>query len=519
MSKNSFLEKLLSNFSLSEEEYRQLTKLPSFSSIPKLDSSIEAIKCKKRLEEAKKNNEKVFVYGDYDTDGIMATTISILALRKFGLLAYGYIPSRYIDAYGITPENVEKIAKKGYKLILSVDNGVTAYQALEKAHELGIDVLIIDHHELGETLPINKGLIHPEVISYGEYAVSAGYLSFLFSVYLNEEVDPYLLTLGAVSTLSDMMPLKAYNREIVRLMENYLERDKYRQFTLLTEKSLIDSKTLQMEIIPKINAIGRVCKGVEINRLIQYFASNDIDNLRKTSEWMNDINRQRKFITKTGGATLNYDEKEPGIIAIGDFPEGLNGLLANKLLGDYSKPVCIFSESTINPEVLVGSIRSKAGYNVVSFLESTSVNLLSYGGHPGAAGVSIKKEDYESFKKEFLSSVSASTLLDEENEYIELEIEEATMENYEIYKSLSPYGNGWPEPRFLIKDLETKHFRYVGDRGLLSFVFPNKTRVFSFSLTKNDFGDAKKVDLIVSFDLNEYNGRFTPQLTAKKIKS
>jgi single-stranded-DNA-specific exonuclease len=213
----SFTERLLAYYELTEESYGRLIAPPSFSSLPLLNDNPLVKQALERLAQAKANHEKVLIYGDYDTDGIMSTSILLRSFRRYGLLAEGYLPSRYLDGYGLTAENVDKMAAKGFQLIVTCDNGVTAYEALSEAAKKGIDVIIIDHHEFGEQQPQALVVIHPDTVHYGATPISAGYLSFIFATALLGQKDDYLLTLASLSTLSDMMPLKEYNREIVRL--------------------------------------------------------------------------------------------------------------------------------------------------------------------------------------------------------------------------------------------------------------------------------------------------------------
>ena len=144
--KGDFLSKLLDYYGLNQEGYRVLTREPSFSSIPPLEDEANLRIIKERLLKAKETNEKVIIYGDYDTDGIMSTSIMKLTLASMGIEAATYIPSRYLDGYGINRANAEKIASKGFSLVLTVDNGVAAKEALDYLKEQGIDVIIIDHH-------------------------------------------------------------------------------------------------------------------------------------------------------------------------------------------------------------------------------------------------------------------------------------------------------------------------------------------------------------------------------------
>ena len=174
-------EELLRHYRLSEADYASLCLPPDIRNIPFIDGDASVVAAVKRIHEALERQEKIIVYGDYDCDGIMATSIMVYAFGKLGQKVASYIPSRYLDGYGLTLGNAEKIAKAGYKLVILVDNGVSCEKEVSYLFSQGVDTIIIDHHELPPSLPPSLALIHPDTLRYGSDPVSAGYLSFLYS--------------------------------------------------------------------------------------------------------------------------------------------------------------------------------------------------------------------------------------------------------------------------------------------------------------------------------------------------
>lgn len=511
-----FLEKLLDYYGFSKQDYEKRVLAPSFSSLPLIDERPETQKALQILAQCKANGEKVLVYGDYDTDGIMSASILVRSLREFGLSAEGYLPSRYKDGYGLTSENVDKIADKGFSLIFTSDNGVSAYDALAEAKKRGLKVIILDHHEFGETAPDALVVLHPDTLHYGETPVSAGYLAFIFSCALLKKKDDYLLTLGGLSTLSDLMPLKSYNREIVRLALMAIAKNDYPEITLLSDKRPIDETVLQMEIIPKLNAVGRLLEGYETNRLLKYFANADPAGKEQVASWLNSVNEERKDKTKAAELSLSFDPNEEALVVLADIPEGLNGLLANRLLQEYQKPVAVFSPSKKDPAVLVGSIRSKEGFNVLKALEGMKTPLTK-GGHAFAGGVSIKVEDFPAFKKDFLFAALKHKLNPSVEKLIPLLPEEATLQNEEILRSFGPFGQEWKAPEFRIDDLDVSSFTYAAGGKYLSTPFGKEARLFSFSLGSSSFEAQGKVSLKVRFQKNVYRGRVSLDLLAEAL--
>ena len=239
----SLKERLLDYYDLNEEGYAALSAGPSFSSIPLFQEEGPVKAALQRIVQALNQQEKILVYGDYDCDGVMSTSIMTRTLRKLGARVSSYLPSRYLDGYGLSLQNAKKLPEAGYKLVITVDNGVSAKEPLEYLKSQGIDVIIIDHHEIIGELPPAVAVIHPTTLNYGPIPVSAGYLSFIFSVSLLKEKDDYLLSLGALSTLSDMMPLKGYNRTLVQLGLTAMNANHYPAISDFLEKSQIDEKS------------------------------------------------------------------------------------------------------------------------------------------------------------------------------------------------------------------------------------------------------------------------------------
>ncbi len=510
----SILERFCEYFSIDEEGYKKLIAPLSFSSIPTIENDPMVIKTIGRLKEAKEKGEKVLIYGDYDCDGVMSTSILLRALREFGVIAEGYLPSRYLDGYGINEGNVEKIAAKGYDIIFTTDNGVTAHSALKKAKEKGITTVVLDHHEFDKTAPETDYLLHPSKLAYGNVPISAGFLAFLFSHSLLNRFDPYLLTLGAVSTLSDSMPLRDENRAIVRLALEILNEKKYPEFVLLTDATEFDETTLQFDVIPKINAVGRLEKEHQINRLLPYFSRSSM-KMEAIANYLNQTNEKRKSMTKEIVSSLSIDENEPALSLSLDAPEGMNGLLSSRLLSLYQKPVAVFSQKESDKECLVGSIRSVPGFDIGDALSKMDVAFVARGGHALAGGCTIKKEDFAHFKKEFSFFALKAKLSKPSEKTIPLERDEANIDTYRIYRSFAPYGEGWKAPKFSLKGLDPNAFTFMKDGKYLNSQY-GACRLLSFSLGKESFDYDKNVDLVGSIREHNFKGKKNLEILVEK---
>lgn len=510
------LTRIRNHYHLSEEEHRELTRPSSILDIPFIDEDPIVRKAIERLSYHKAKGNKVIIYGDYDTDGVSSASILLNSFRRFGLQAEAFLPSRYLDGYGLNVNNVEKIAKAGYSLIFTTDNGVTAHEALRKAQELGVEVIILDHHDF-DGLEIESDIvIHPDTVYYGDVPISAGYLAFLFSKALLGEVDEYLLSLGAISTLSDAMPLKGYNRHLVRLFLDIANKRQFPVFVALTNRRFLEESVFQMEIIPKINSVGRYKKDSSINRLLKYFVSPEIDGKEAIANWINETNIERKAVTKDASESLSFDKEAPSVVAISTLPEGLNGLLASRLLNEHRKPIAIFAKKEGQKDMLVGSLRSDEGFDLREFLSSSKVPFLAKGGHPFAAGCSIKESDYPLFKKEFDFFALKNSIGKKRSDPIEIKLNECNWSTYKMIRDLAPYGQGFEPPTFILKGMDPLTFTYIKDGKYLSLKIKEDVRIFSFELGESSFEANKKAEMLLSFSLNEWRGKKKLDIIAKR---
>lgn len=510
----SLHDRLLDYYSLNEEDYARMSREPSFDSIPFLDGHPLVEKAVKRIKEAIAKNEKVIVYGDFDCDGIMATSIIAKCFHELGKSVSTYIPSRYQDGYGLNLENAKKIAESLYKLVILVDNGVSCLEEVSYLLSKGIETIIIDHHGLPSDLPPAFALLHPETLPYGKVPVSAGYLSFIFSKALLGRIDPYLGLLGAISTVSDLMPIKAHNQEILALALRNIRKEKYPQILNLTSARRIDEKTLGMDIIPLINAVGRMDNGTKANRLVHYFAEEYGSSSLSIGEWMIENNKARKELTALSEAKLHINESEPGICATSSLPEGLNGLLANRIMDKTNKATAILSPSKADPSLYVGSIRCKDGFDVLELQGLASALIEKGGGHAHAGGLSIKKENYPEFRKLFLSYCASHPFVKKEEKAIPLALQELTMDSFKEVRKFGPFGMGHEEPKFLVEGLSPKDLTFTRDGRFLSLLLQNGAKLFSFSFGKDKVDVRKRaVDFMGTMSLNEWRDSVTLTLT------
>ena len=211
----SLFKRLLDYYQINEDDYRLLTMDITEDNFADGHTFSSMEQCVSIVKKAVSQNKKVFIYGDYDADGIMSVSILVKMFQMINYPVSYHIPNRYTDGYGLTLKRSQEIVENGFDLLITVDNGVTAYEGIEYAKNHGLEVLVFDHHQPSDALPIADAILHPAISSFGEVATSAGFVTFMFAKSYLGKFDYYLATLAAISLVSDMMPLVSYNRNLL----------------------------------------------------------------------------------------------------------------------------------------------------------------------------------------------------------------------------------------------------------------------------------------------------------------
>lgn len=511
----NFLDKLLNHFNLTYEEYLSLSKNVDEISLINPNSIKGMDKVKERIFKAIENKEKILVYGDYDCDGICATTIMVRTFQKLGYNVDYYIPSRYSDGYGLNVEQVNIACLRDTNLIITVDNGISAHEAIDVAVNNGVDVIVIDHHELPPEPVKAVGIIHPTYSDISDIIGSGGYMALFVSSALLGHYDDYLVTLAGLSTISDLMELKGYNRDVVRLALDNLKKHRYPTLCFLMDSNVITEKTFSLEIAPKINAVGRVylsSSKVAVNFLL----STTNDDIFRFGQKILDYNEERKQLTKEAFETVKVNEEEAAICLLTDMKEGLIGLLANRLMNEYNRPCIIFTPEQFNDSILKGSIRSKEGFNVTKAFETLNKYLLTGGGHALAGGLSIKREDFEDFKRDFLKLAKEYPIIEPKEETIDISLNDISLQNYEILQTFMPFGMSFKEPSFKISNLPTQGLTFISFGKHLSHKLTMNTKLLGFNMNESEIKSKRSIDIIGNFNLSEYKGYQTLEFRINK---
>ena len=509
----SLFERLLDFYHIDYPKYQELTKdvdLSTFRIGHEFDSIDEAVNLVKEVIAQK---GKIIIYGDYDADGVMGTSILKKMFEYLDVVVDYYLPNRYIDGYGINMKHAQEYIDNGYNLVITVDNGISAFEPIELLHNHGVKVLVLDHHQVQESVPQADAICHPTYSRFGEVVSSGAFTAFIFSISLLGRVDKYLATLASISVISDMMPLLEYNRDLLRaIFDSYIPGE-FLAIDLLADHEPINENIIGMKIAPRINSIGRLIEDTSINKIVEYFVSSNEEFILNYYAYILQMNEERKSYSKFDMNYLDIDVNAKAIVLKGDFKEGIIGLLANSIMVKFERPVIVFAKSINNS--LKGSARAPDGYDLVELFSEVSDFLLASGGHSNAAGCSIKEEDFEKFKAKFVENVSKKQVKKVEHQYIDIMMSELNFENVELINSFSPFGESWPIPLFRLRHIKIDSLMYSKDHNHVLTTLGNNLKLIYFNYPKEVFANKKYIDLIGSLGKKTFRGNDYIEFTCR----
>ena len=488
------------------------TSLETFSNGHSFDCIDEAVNLVKEVI-AKKG--KIIIYGDYDADGVMGTSILVKMFEYLDVVVDYYIPSRYKDGYGLNNEHAQEYIDKGYDLVITVDNGITAFEPIELLHNAGIKVLILDHHQAAEELPKADAICHPIVSHFGEVSSSGAFTAFIYSISLLGRIDKYLALLATISVISDMMPLLQYNRDLLRSMFSIYQPGEFLAVDLLADHEELNESVIGMKIAPRINSIGRLTEDESINDIVKYFVTDDKEFILYYYSYIVQMNEERKIISKVDIGDIDFNSEDAAIIIRGDYKEGIIGLIANSLMTKYLKPVIVFSNATDGS--LKGSARAPEGYNLIEIFNDLSEYFLTCGGHSSAAGCSINESDYETFKNKFIEIVSKKPFEKVVHPYIDIGMSELTFDNLDLIESFAPFGESWPAPLFRLRHIKVNTLMYSRDHKHIITSLGNKLKLVYFYYPNEELVNKSFIDVVGYLSKKTYKGNTYLEFSCKEF--
>lgn len=490
-----------------------------------------------RIKKAIEKKEKIIVFGDYDVDGITGAAILWEALTSLGANTMPYIPNRLDEGYGLSKKGIESVLNlyPDTKVIITVDNGIVAYEPVEFANAQGIEVIITDHHALGEKLPEAYSIVHTtKLCGAGVAWLLANELKNK-SEKLKIESDEHL-ELATLGTVADLVPLTGGNRAIVKYGLDSLCQTKRPGLLALFQESACDQNALGVYqigyiIAPRLNAAGRLENAMDSLRLL---CTRDHKRAYFLAQKLGVINRERQNImleaTKHAVDRIkNQESRIKNLLFVGheSYPEGIIGLVAGRLVEEFYRPAIILSLKKPNSKA---SARSISGFNMIEFLRSFPEEFINVGGHPMAAGFTIKTANLVSLQEK-LEKRAAELLTDELLTRslkidCELSLEQVSQELYDALQQLGPFGMGNPEPTFVSRNVTVSQIKALGKDGKhlkFEFKYSQTTRqiegvAFNVSDTFKEIKPGQIVDIVYALDQNTWNGQTKLQLKIKDLK-
>ncbi|ONN27639.1 single-stranded DNA exonuclease RecJ [Thermosipho affectus] len=477
-------------------------------------------KAVKYLLLAREKGYPVFVYGDYDVDGITGTATLVSFLSKYGWKVDYYIPNRLDEGYGIQPEIVERFYKNGFKVLLSVDCGITSFEAVERAKELGMYVIITDHHTIKDEIPKAHAVVDPkredEMYPFRDFA-GVGVAYKLISALgqklnLKDEEINEVLDIVALGTIADMVDLVDENRYIVKEgLKKLNETDRIGLVQLMKKLNItnITSQDIGYRLAPKLNAAGRLYSAEDAYKLI---TTNNLSSAEQLAEILMGYNFTRQEIeNKIFKEAVNKIESSkikdlPILIVAGEkWHAGVLGIVATKLVQRYNKPSLVVS---LEEGIGRGSGRSVDGVDILEVLSKFSEYFEEIGGHPMAVGFSIRQEKINELidvisKKFGDSHFEVDSKLEVD---AVLDLDDVGDNVIKALSYLEPFGHGNPEPVFLIKNNLVERIRFFGNFGanvrmVLKSKNKNTVEGIGFGLKKNYYDIPAIHAVLTSLDI------------------
>lgn len=516
---------------------------PSLSDLhnPYLMKDME--KAVSRIEKAIENGENILVFGDYDVDGTTAVSLVSSYLKSFYPNVATYIPDRYDEGYGISYKGIDYADDNGISLIIALDCGIKSIDHVAYANAKNIDFIICDHHRPGDELPNAVAVLDPKrsdcFYPYDELCgCGVGFkLIQALAENRNQTIDDLIVYLDLVATAiaADIVPMTGENRVLAKFgleVINTNPRPGIKALIQNVKKKILTITDVVFIIAPRINAAGRIKHGNEAVALLTEFNLEQAEIFASEIEQYNadrkDLDKQITIEALSQIEENNEKDKFTTVVYHESWHKGVIGIVASRLTETYYRPTIVFTKSG---DKLAASARSVKDFDVYNALEACAEHLEQFGGHMYAAGMTLKEENYQNFKKAFEAEVQKTIppdlLIPEISVDAEIDFADISPKLIRILSQFEPFGPQNMTPTFMSKNIkDTGYAKPLGkdDEHLKLFVKQNNSEGFGAI----GFGLGKKLELVTNqkpfnavycIDENEFNGNVTVQLRLKDLKS
>lgn len=502
-----------------------------------------ALKAVERINKAIEQGEKILIFGDYDVDGITSSSLMMMGLLPLGAQVNFCLPNRVKDGYGISTKFVQKAADNDYKVIITVDNGITAFEPAKLAKELGVDLIITDHHRPHEQVPDAYVIVNPHQkdcnYPFKEFAgvgVAFKILSLLYQQ-KNMQMPSKVIELLLFGTVADVVPLTGENRYWVRHGLAHVNQNESYALQVLKQNSKFAKPTLSstdvgFSITPQINALGRLD---DPRQGVQFLIGSNKDVVDNTGKVLLELNQARKeieqkitkeIVQKVESNAIDLDKENIVIAGSADWPAGVIGLVASRIVSAFGRPTILLHHT--KDGIAKGSCRSIPEFNIFDALCESKDILISFGGHSHAAGLSLKIEDVPLLKQRLEKKIA--------EELTEFDLQQKLMVDASAHLSdfsdkfihdlrlFEPFGHENRQPYFyvqdvvlvkrpqLLKDLHVKCSIFA-DGVIKPVIFFNRPELFEILVNQAD----EPFGVVGQVTQNYWNGNFSTELLGVDI--
>ncbi|MBU0905577.1 MAG: single-stranded-DNA-specific exonuclease RecJ [Firmicutes bacterium] len=494
----------------------------------------------KRIKSAIDHEENILIYGDYDADGVTSTSVMMSVLQSLDANVAFAIPNRFTDGYGPSERLFKQAYDDGIDLIITVDNGISGIEEVKLAKELGMDVIITDHHEPGDILPPADAIIHPRHpkgnYPFGELA-GVG-VAFKLAHALLGSVPKELFELVAIGTVADLVPLKNENRYFVKQGLHHMRKSVRPAIQALCQISGIEQQNITEETIgfmfgPRINALGRLADagpGVDL-----FLATNAAD-AQSIAKELDAYNKERQSIVSkmTEEAISLVESGEIGlnshviVVAKEGWNPGVVGIVASKLVEKYYRPTLVLGLDS-EKGIAKGSARSIEGFHLYDELAKNLDILPHFGGHPMAAGMTLAFDQVNELRqrlnKQGEEILTEEDLIPIQKIDIKLKMDEIDINSIEALKELGPFGMDFPKPVYCIEDVNVASMRKIGaNQNHVKLEIEDDSTIldavgFGQGHLVDELTSGVRVSFVGDLQINEWNGRKKPQFMINDVQT
>lgn len=490
-------------------------------------------KAVERIRQAIEDDEIILVYGDYDADGMTSASIMQETLEMLGANVITYLPNRFTDGYGPNTSVYKYyIEQHNVSLIVTVDNGVSGFETIEYANAQGVDVIITDHHSLPQVLPNAYAIIHPEHPE-GNYPFSylAGCgVAFKLACALLESVPNELLDLVAIGTIADMVSLTDENRLMVKVgLEVLKQTDRIglQELLKISQISMEDltEESIGFKLAPQLNALGRLD---DPNPAIDLLTGFDDEQVVEIAAFINEKNEERKMLVDSifQEALEMVDEtKTAQVLAKKGWHAGVLGIVAGRLLETLNQPIVVL---TVDGDLAKGSARSIDAVNIFEVLNQNRNLFTAFGGHSGAAGMTLPSENLSELSHIICSFISLNDIDMSQKKVLELDgqlhLSDLDLDLVKTISKLAPFGMDNPKPIFQLSDFKVVQAHTMGqsNKHLKAKLQEKDCHIdlvaFNQGSLVSEFQQANPLELAVTLSVNKWNGNTSLQLMLEDAK-